>query len=288
VQGLTNVFQTIQRARVSADEIFSILDTQEHLRDAPNAREVTRLRGEVEFNRVRFRYGQTSRPLLEGIDLKANPGETVAIVGPSGSGKTTLMSLLMRFYDPEAGEILIDGQDLRMLKQRSLRQNIGIILQDPLLFNDSVRNNIAYGRPGSSPTEIESAARAANAHDFISRLPEGYETMAGERGCRFSVGERQRLTIARALVKNPPILVLDEATSSLDAESETLVQEALERVMKDRTTFVIAHRLSTVVNADRIIVLKDGQIREIGTHRELMCLHGYYAKLVSRQTRGLF
>ncbi len=288
VQGLTNVFQTIQRAGVSADEIFSILDTKEHLCDAPGASEVTRLRGEVTFNCVRFGYGQRSKPVLNGIDFKVNAGETVAIVGPSGSGKTTLMALMMRFYDPEEGAVLIDGRDLRTLKQRSLRQNIGVILQDPLLFNDSVRSNIAYGRPNSSTREIESAARAANAHDFITRLPDGYETMAGERGCRFSAGERQRLTIARALIKDPPILVLDEATSALDAESETLVQDALERLTKDRTTFIIAHRLSTVVNADRIIVLKDGQVHETGTHGELMGLGGYYASLVSQQTRGLF
>ncbi len=249
---------------------------------------MTRLRGEVTFNCVRFGYGQRSKPVLNGIDFKVNAGETVAIVGPSGSGKTTLMALMMRFYDPEEGAVLIDGRDLRTLKQRSLRQNIGVILQDPLLFNDSVRSNIAYGRPNSSTREVESAARAANAHDFITRLPDGYETMAGERGCRFSAGERQRLTIARALIKDPPILVLDEATSALDAESETLVQDALERLTKDRTTFIIAHRLSTVINADRIIVLKDGQIQETGTHRELMDLGGYYASLVSQQTRGLF
>jgi ATP-binding cassette subfamily B protein len=288
VQGLTNVFQTIQRAYVSVDEIFSILDTEEHLGDAPHAKDLTRVRGEVAFNHVKFRYKQASKPLLQGVDLKVNAGESIAIVGPSGSGKTTLMSLMMRFHDPESGAVLIDGQDVKTLKQRSLRQNIGVILQDPLLFNDTVRNNIAYGRPNGSPAEIEHAARAAHAHDFIARLPDGYETMAGERGARFSVGERQRLTIARALIKNPPILVLDEATSALDAESETLVQDALEHLMKDRTTFVIAHRLSTVVNSDRIIVLKNGQIHEIGTHRQLMGQGGYYADLVSRQTRGLF
>jgi ATP-binding cassette subfamily B protein len=216
-----------------------------------------------------------------------SPGETVAIVGPSGSGKTTLMALLMRFYDPQKGAIYIDGQDLRELKQSSLRRHIGVVLQDPLLFNDSVRNNIAYGKPQASQAEIEAAAKAANAHAFIQNLPEKYETVVGERGSRLSVGERQRVTIARALIKDPKIIILDEATSSLDAESEMLVQEALERLMKGRTTFVIAHRLSTVVSADKIIVLRNGQISEQGTHEQLMALNGYYASLVKRQTKGL-
>jgi ATP-binding cassette, subfamily B, bacterial len=287
VQGLTGIYQTIQKAYVSVDEIFSILDEQEHLGDATDAKEIDRVKGEVIFKGIKFHYEEATRPLLQGIDLHVKPGETVAIVGPSGSGKTTLMALLMRFYDPDEGGISLDGVDLRKLKQRSLRRNIGTVLQDPLLFNDTVRNNIAYGRPEATLAEIEAAARAANAHDFISHLPEGYETMAGERGSRFSVGERQRITIARALIKNPPILVLDEATSALDAESEALVQEALERLMKNRTTFVIAHRLSTVVNAHRIIVLKHGLIAESGTHPELMKLGGYYATLVERQTSGL-
>lgn len=287
VQGLTNIYQTIQKAYVSIDEIFSILDEQEHLGDAPDAHEIRQVDGEVIFKDLTFRYEEANTPLLRGIDLRVNPGETLAIVGPSGSGKTTLMALLMRFYDPDEGGIYLDGKDLRQLKQRSLRRNIGTVLQDPLLFNDTVRNNIAYGRPEATVAEIEAAARAANAHDFVSHLPEGYETMAGERGSRFSVGERQRITIARALLKNPPILVLDEATASLDAESEALVQEALEKLMKNRTTFVIAHRLSTVVNAHRIIVLKNGSVAELGTHPELMRLGGYYAKLVERQTSGL-
>ncbi|MDB6124118.1 MAG: transporter ATP-binding protein [Pedosphaera sp.] len=287
VQGLTTVYQTIQRAYVSLDEIFSILDVQEHLGDAPDAKDVNGVAGEVAFKNVHFRYDQSSRMLLKGIDLQVSPGETLAIVGPSGSGKSTLMALMMRFYDPEQGAIYLDGNDLRTLKQGSLRHNIGTVLQDPLLFNDTVRNNIAYGRPDASSAEIEKAAQAANAHEFICHLPEGYETMVGERGSRFSVGERQRITIARALIKNPPILVLDEATSSLDAESEAMVQEALEHLMKGRTTFVIAHRLATVVNANRIIVLKQGLLAESGTHAELMRRGGYYASLVSRQTSGL-
>jgi ATP-binding cassette subfamily B protein len=287
VQGLTGIYQTIQRAYVSLDEIFSILDFQEHLGDAPDAQEITQVKGDVTFENVKFRYQDRSRPILDGVSLEVKAGQTLAIVGPSGSGKTTMMALVMRFYDPHEGVIRLDGKDIRTLKQRSLRRNIGTVLQDPLLFNDTVRNNIAYGRPEATMEEVEQAARAANAYALISQLPDKFETMVGERGGRLSVGERQRVAIARALLKNPPILVLDEATSSLDAESEALVQEALDRLMKGRTTFVIAHRLATVVNADRIIVLKNGRIDESGTHDELMRQRGYYSTLVERQTRGL-
>lgn len=287
VQGLTGIYQTIKKASVSLDEIFAILDVQEHLGDAPDAEEVTDVTGAVAFEHVSFRYEQTGRPLLDDISFSVSPGETIAIVGPSGSGKTTLMALLMRFYDPIEGVIRLDGKDLRRLKQRSVRRHIGVVLQDPLLFNDTVRANIAYGRPEATQAEIEEAARSANAHAFIARLPDGYRTIVGERGSRLSVGERQRLTIARALIKQPRLIILDEATSSLDAESEALVQEALERLMQGRTTFVIAHRLSTVVNADRILVLREGRIDESGRHAELMKRGGYYATLVHRQTRGL-
>lgn len=287
VQGLTGIYQTIQRAYVSLDDIFSILDVQESLGDHPRAIEVTHVRGEVIFENVKFTYERRDRPVLNGVNLHVQPGQTVAIVGPSGSGKTTLMALLMRFYDPKEGRVLLDGVELPMLKQSSLRKNIGVVLQDPLLFNDSVRNNIAYGRPAATQAEVEAAAEAANAHSFITQMPNGYETMVGERGSVLSVGERQRVTIARALIKNPPLIILDEATASLDAESEALVQEALDRLMKGRTTFVIAHRLATVVHADKILVLRDGQIAESGTHDELMRLHGYYTSLVHRQTRGL-
>lgn len=287
VQGLSGVYQTLQRASVSLDEIFAILDVQEHLGDAPDAVELTSVEGNVKFEDVRFSYGVKERPLLNGVTLDVKAGQTVAIVGPSGSGKTTLMALLMRFYDPVQGRILLDGRDLRTIKQKSLRRMIGVVLQEPLLFNDTVRNNIAYGRPEATVAEVEEAARAAHAHELIGHLPDGYETMVGERGARLSLGERQRITIARAIIKNPSLIVLDEATASLDAESESAVQEALETLMRGRTTFVIAHRLATVVHADQIIVLREGKVAESGRHAELMRLGGYYANLVSRQTRGL-
>jgi ATP-binding cassette, subfamily B, bacterial len=287
VQGLSGAYQTLRKASVSLEEIFAILDVQETLGDAPDAHSLGPVRGDVEFDNVRFRYEQARRPILDGINLSVKAGQRIAIVGPSGSGKTTLMALLMRFYDPTEGSIRVDGQDLRSIKQRCLRRHIGVVLQDPLLFNDTVRNNIAYGWPDATIAEIEAAARASSAHEFIMHLPEGYETMVGERGSRLSVGERQRITIARALIKNPQIIILDEATSSLDAESEMLVQEAFDHLMQNRTTFIIAHRLVTVVGAHRIIVLKEGHISEAGTHDELVRARGYYASLVKRQTAGL-
>ena len=286
VEGLTGVYQTLRKASVSLDTIFSILDAHDTLQDAPNARTVPALRGEVEFDEVSFAY-QEDAPVLKGIDLVVRPGEMVALVGPSGAGKSTMMALLQRLYDPTEGAIRVDGVDLRDLKQRSLRRQIGVVLQDGLLFNDSVRNNIAYGRPGASQKQIEAAAKAANAHDFIMRLPQGYDTPVGERGGILSGGERQRVAIARALLKDPPILILDEATSALDAESEALVQEALGRLIQGRTTFVIAHRLSTIVGADRILVLKDGRIVESGAHEDLVRRNGYYASLVRKQGKGL-
>jgi ATP-binding cassette, subfamily B, bacterial len=288
VQGLSGIYQTVQRASVSLDEIFSILDVNDTLGDSPNSIDLpSPVRGELFFRDVRFSYERAGRPVIRGITLGVAPGRTIAIVGPSGSGKTTLMGLLMRFYDPDEGTIYFDGHDLRTIKQKSLRENVGVVLQEALLFNDTVRNNIAYGRPDATEDEVKNAARAANAYNFIQQMPDRFETMVGERGGRLSVGERQRVTIARALLKNPAVLVLDEATASLDAESEALVQDALDRLMQDRTTFIIAHRLATVVRADLIIVLKDGVIAESGSHLELIKQDGYYASLVERQTRGL-
>jgi ATP-binding cassette subfamily B protein len=248
---------------------------------------VTGIHGDLRWEHVRFSYTPGDRPLLDGIDLHVREGERVAIVGPSGAGKSTLISLVQRFYDPTEGVVRVDGIDVRALKQRSLRRQIGVVFQDSMLFNESVRANIAYGRAGATNAEIEVAARAANAHDFIVRLPQGYDTVVGERGSRLSVGERQRVSIARTLLKDPPILILDEPTSALDAESEAMVQEALGRLSRRRTTLIVAHRLSTVVDADRIVVLREGRIVEQGRHPELMARGGYYATLVARQTRGL-
>jgi ATP-binding cassette subfamily B protein len=286
VNSLTTIYQTLRKATISFDIVFSILDAEDRLQDAPHAVAVQQVKGEVIFRNVSFAYNE-ERTILSNIDLQVKPGETVAIVGPSGSGKTTLISLLQRFYDPTSGSIKLDGVDLRFLQQRSLRQQIGVVLQDALVFNDTIRNNIAYGRPDATDGEIQAAAMAANAHKFICNLPGSYDFVVGERGSRISVGERQRISIARALLKNPSLLILDEATSALDAESEVLVQEALDRLIKGRTSFIIAHRLSTIVGADRILVLKDGRIIESDTHQALMEQGGYYASLVECQSRGL-
>lgn len=286
LQGLTSVYRVIQTATVSLEQIFEILDRKNPVQDAPDARDIDHLRGHVRFDRVSFGYGG-SEPILKSITTVARPGEMVAIVGPSGAGKTTLMALMQRFFDPVSGAISVDGIDIRKLKQDQLRRQIGVVLQDALLFNESIRDNIAYGRPDATLEEIETAARIAHAHEFITRFEEGYDTIAGERGARLSAGERQRIAIARAILKNPPILIFDEATSALDAETEALVQEAFEDVARGRTTFVIAHRLATVVRADRILVIKDGRIIEQGTHESLCLRQGYYATLVDRQTRGL-
>jgi subfamily B ATP-binding cassette protein MsbA len=238
----------------------------------------------VEFSGVTFKYGE--KTVLDGIDLNVKRGEVLAIVGSSGAGKTTFVNLIPRFYDVQGGSILFDGKDIRELTLKSLRSMIAIVSQQIILFNDTVRNNIAYGAPDSTMEQIERAARAANAHGFISRLPDGYDTLIGEGGVRLSGGERQRLSIARAIYKNAPILILDEATSSLDTESEHEVQKALVNLMEGRTTFVIAHRLSTVRNADRIIVLSGGSIRETGRHDELISQGGEYSRLYTLQFHG--
>lgn len=286
VQGLTGIYQTLRKATVSLDIIFSILDAHDHLADSPKALPLKGVRGEVIFDNVSFSYNN-HRKVIDSISLHVRPGEIIALVGPSGAGKSTMMGLMQRLYDPSSGNICIDGVDLKELRQRPLRRQIGFVSQDALLFNDTVRNNIAYGRPEATDAEIVAAAKAANIHDLVIKLPHRYETLIGERGSLLSSGERQRVSIARAIVKDPPILILDEATSVLDAESEALIQDALERLMKERTTFIIAHRLSTVVRADRIIVLKDGLIIEEGCHEGLMRMDGYYASLVRCQTKGL-
>jgi ATP-binding cassette subfamily B protein len=285
VQGLTNAYQTFRRVSVSLETIYNILDADDLVGDRPGASAVNRLKGEVEFQSVSFGYKPGSA-VLRNITLTARPGETIALVGPSGSGKTTLATLLQRFYSVSAGAILIDGVNIQDMTQHSLRSQIGVVFQDAHLFNDTVRANIAYGRPQATHAEVEAAARAAHAHEFIMSLPAGYDTVVRERGTRLSGGQRQRIAIARALLKNPPILVLDEATSALDSESERLIQQALKTLLSGRTAFVIAHRLSTVRDADRIVVMKEGEITEVGSHAELMARGSYYATLVARQTTG--
>lgn len=285
-QSLLGTYSIVQKTSAALDVVFSILDANDSLGDAAGARDLPHLRGDVRYENVAFSFDR-KKTVLSGINLDVKAGQLIALVGPSGSGKTTLVSLLQRLYDPTRGRILVDGHDLRAIKQRSLRRHIGVVLQDGLLFNDTVRMNIAYGRPEASEEEIIEAARAAHAHEFISEMPQGYDTIVGVRGSRLSGGQRQRLAIARALVKNPPLLILDEATSALDAESEVIIQDALDHLIRNRTSFVIAHRLNTVVHADRILVLKAGQVVEQGRHDELIGKGGYYASLVEKQMRGV-
>lgn len=278
--GLTGTYASLRRATVSLDAVFSILDAPE--RGAGVAtRAAPPLRGEIEFRDVGFAYDEA--PVLRGIDLHVRAGEHVALVGPSGAGKSTLVALLQKFYDPTSGAILVDGVDLREIDERSLRRQIGVVLQDTFLFNDTVLNNIRFARPNATRAEVEEAARAARAHEFITRLPAGYDTPVGERGSTLSGGQRQRLAIARALLKDPPILILDEATSALDPESQAALREALPRLAHGRTTFLISHRLSMVADADRIVVVKDGRITESGTHEELLEAGGTYARLIRLQ-----
>jgi ABC-type multidrug transport system fused ATPase/permease subunit len=268
---------TIQGAAGSARRVWEILQTQSKVADQPGARPLRAPQGRVEFERVAFGY-EPGRPVLRNISLNVSPGQTVALVGATGAGKSTLVSLIARFFDPWEGRVLVDGQNVRDLQLKSLRRNIGLVLQEPFLFPISVAENIAYGSPHATRDQIENAARAANAHDFINRLPDGYQTIIGERGATLSGGERQRLSIARALLKNAPILILDEPTSALDVETERGLLDALERLTRGRTTFVIAHRLSTVRSASCIVVLQDGEIVERGTHTELLSRKGIYAR----------
>ena len=275
---------TAQQSLASAERLFEVLDLPTEQQLDQGTREVRELRESIAFEQVSFAYGE--EPVLRDVSFVARRGEVVALVGASGAGKSTLVDLIPRFYEPSAGVIRLDGVDTREIGLASLRGLTGIVSQDTVLFNDTVRSNVAYGALGRfSDEQVEAAARAANAHTFITELPEGYDTVLGERGTRLSGGQRQRLAIARALLTDPPILILDEATSALDTESERLVQQAIDRLLAGRTVFVIAHRLSTVVNADQILVLERGEIVERGTHAELLALHGVYHRLHAAQLR---
>lgn len=274
----------IQRAIAGAERIFEILDTPSPIADSPTAITLTRASGAIEFRDISFSY-ESDTTVLNSISFTVNPGETVAIVGHSGGGKSTLISMIPRFYDPDSGSILIDGINIRDMTMHSLREQIGIVTQDTVLFNDTVWTNLCYGRTDFSEEQVVSAARAAFAHEFITALPDGYQTVIGERGHTMSGGQRQRLAIARAILKNPPILILDEATSSLDSESEKLIQEALDSLISNRTTLVIAHRLSTIRRVDRILVIDQGQIVESGTHDQLINHDGPYKNFYMLQTR---
>ncbi len=272
----------IQNGMAAAIRVFDLLDIESDVQDKPDAVELSALQEGVEFKNVSFQYEDT--PVLKDVSFRADAGESVAIVGQSGAGKTTIANLILRFYDVNAGGIFIDGIDIRDVTQQSLRQQVAFVTQETILFNDTVRNNIAYGTPEVSEEMIVQAAKAAHAHEFIREMPEGYDTVVGEKGVRLSGGQRQRIAIARALIKDAPILVLDEATSALDTHSEKVVQQALENLMQGRTTFLIAHRLATVRKADRIIVLADGQIIEQGTHDDLVKHRGIYNRLLEIQS----
>ena len=285
IKRLSRVIGNIQKAMAAGQRVFGILDLPETVQNLPEAKTMPTVKGNVRFNNVSFCYNPGEQ-VLNNVSFDVKPGEMIAFVGPSGAGKSTVASLLPRFYDVTEGSITIDGQDIRQVTLNSLREQVGIVPQETVLFNGSVYDNILYGRLDATKEEVEAAAKAANAHNFIMELPQGYQTMLGDRGMNISGGQRQRISIARAILKNPQILILDEATSALDTESERVVQEALDRLMIGRTSFVIAHRLSTIKNADKIMVLEKGCLVEQGTHDELMAKDGLYAHLYKIQYRS--
>lgn len=282
VRNFSRVISTVQQAAAAYERITEILETKPAIHDQKGARPLPALHREAAFRNIEFAY-EAGVPVLSGIDFKMKAGETTALVGSSGAGKTTLTSLLVRFYDPDKGSIELDGHDIRTVTLRSLREQIGIVSQDIFLFNGTIRENIAYGRPGAAEEDIIAAARAANADGFIRQFPKGYESQVGERGVKLSGGQKQRIAIARALLKNPSIIILDEATASLDTESEHLIQQALQSLLTGRTCLVIAHRLSTIKNADKIIVMENGKLIESGNHEELLSLDGRYKQLYNLQ-----
>jgi ATP-binding cassette subfamily B protein len=276
------VYRNIKQSLTDLERMYALLDVSPEIADRAGAAPLVVARGEIVFDDVHFHYDER-RPILKGISFRVKPGESLAIVGPSGAGKSTISRLLFRFYDVSEGAIRIDGQDLREVQQDSIRRAIGVVPQDTVLFNDSVAYNIAYGRPGASSEEVEAAARHARIHDFISATPDGYKTQVGERGLKLSGGEKQRVAIARVLLKAPKILVFDEATSALDTKTERAIQASLKEVSQNRTTLMIAHRLSTIVEADEILVLDAGRIVERGRHSELLAQRGVYAEMWARQ-----
>ncbi len=291
IRRLTDIDNTFQQAIAAAERIFELLDVRPDIQDAPDAVALDTLQGDVVFEDVHFNYPGTARQakcgdgdeVLHDIDFRIAPGQVVALVGPSGAGKTSIANLLCRFYDPTHGAVRVDGHDLRGVQLQSLRRQVAVVLQDTFLFNASVRENLLYGKPDATEQELVAAAKAAYAHEFIEQLSQGYDTEIGERGVRLSGGQRQRLALARAILADPRILILDEATSSVDAEAEYLIQQALDQVMQGRTSLVIAHRLSTIRNADKIIALHDGKISEVGKHSELLERGGLYSQLYQRQ-----
>ena len=284
VKRLSRVYAAIQKAMAAAERVFDIMDLDEKITDVPNAKPLPPIKGKVEFKDITFSYKE-GQPALQHISLKAEPGQMIALVGPSGSGKSTIANLIPRFYDVDSGVITIDDHDIRQVTADSLREQIGLVPQETMLFSTTVMENIRYGRLEATDEEVIEAAKAANAEEFIKELPEGYDTKLGERGLNLSGGQRQRLAIARAILKNPRVLILDEATSALDTESEKIVQDALDNLMVGRTSFVIAHRLSTIFNADQIFVVENGHLREHGTHEELLAAGGLYSNLYNIQFR---
>ncbi len=283
IKTLSRIHILMQRSIAATAAIFSILDSEPTVQDTPNAAVLKSSRGRIDFENVTFRYANTAADAISNLTLRFEPGKTHALVGASGAGKSTILSLILRLYDPTTGAVKIDGRDLRLVTQKSLREQIGLVTQETFLFHDTVFNNILFGRLDATPEEIHEAARAAYAHDFITAQPKGYQTVIGDKGCLLSGGQQQRLAIARAILKNAPILLLDEATSSLDSESEKQIQKALVELAAGRTVIAIAHRLSTVLSADQIIVMDCGRVKEIGTHAELLEKSGYYRRLYDHQ-----
>ncbi|MBW7940618.1 MAG: ATP-binding cassette domain-containing protein [Candidatus Omnitrophica bacterium] len=277
----------VQNSLAAMERIFEIFDVVPDIVDRPGAGDIQSVRGRIEFRDVRFEYSPGS-PILKDVNLIIEPHSTVALVGPSGAGKSSLVSLIPRFFDISQGQIFLDGNDIRDIRVKSLRDQIGLIPQEVILFSGTIEENILYGNPSATQEQVRQAAQAANAHDFIIALPDGYETLVGEKGTGLSGGQKQRIAIARAFLKDPPILILDEATSALDSESENAISKALSQLLIGRTTLIIAHRLSTVMNADRIIVLEEGHIREIGTHGSLLEQDGLYRRLCEEQFKVLF